>query len=270
MQAFRLIRGTLPLLVSIPHMGVMVPADIRTRMTTEGRRLPDTDWHLDRLYDFARQMGASILMSTYSRYVIDLNRSTDDATLYPGRVKTGLVPLQTFSGDDIYQADEEPDSIENVNRIGAYWYPYHDALKAELSRMKQDFGYALLYDAHSIKSEVPRLFDGVLPDLNIGTVHGTSCDAGMESAIGAAAAQGDYSVVQNGRFVGGYITRAYGQPNADIHAVQMEIACRNYMSGDSFAYDEEKASKLSSVLEGVMRAMLIWGDARYASYSNEK
>ncbi len=270
MQSFRLIRGHLPLLVSIPHMGVMVPGDIRGRMTPEGRRLPDTDWHLDRLYDFARQMGASILMSVYSRYVIDLNRSTDDATLYPGQVKTGLVPLQTFAGEDIYQADEEPDSIENVNRIGAYWYPYHDALKAELARMRDQFGYALLYDAHSIKSEVPRLFDGVLPDLNIGTVHGASCDTGMEKAVAAAASHGNYHAVQNGRFVGGYITRAYGRPDDGVHAVQMEIACRNYMDENSFAYDEEKAGNLSVVLQEVMSAMLSWGEGRYAASSKEK
>lgn len=256
MQARRLIQGTAPLLVSIPHMGVSVPADVKKRMTREGQRLADTDWHVDRLYDFAIGMGASVLMPVYSRYVIDLNRPEDDEDLYPGQVKTGLCPLETFDGQRIYREGEEPDAIEKANRIGAYWLPYHETLQAELERIKSVHGHAVLYDAHSIKSVVPRLFDGRLPDLNLGTARGASCDEKLAQAALAAASSGDYSAVLNGRFVGGHITRHYGRPAGNVHAIQMELAQVNYMDEDTFAYLPEKAEKLQEVLKRVIAALL--------------
>lgn len=258
MQPRQLIQGSSPLLISIPHMGTFVPADIKKRMTMDALRLPDTDWHVDKLYWFAQEMGASMLMATHSRYVIDLNRPQNDEALYAGQVKTGLCPLETFEGDKIYKEDEEPDDIEKINRVAAYWLPYHDALEAELSRIKAEHGYAILYDAHSIKSRVPRLFDGQLPDLNLGTVKGASCALEMGEAAMKTASSGSYSAVLNGRFVGGYITRHYGQPDKNIHAMQMELAQMNYMNETLFTYAPEKAEKMQVVLKRVLEALLGW------------
>jgi N-formylglutamate deformylase len=257
MQVRQLIQGTAPLLISIPHMGTYIPADIKSRMTEAALRLPDTDWHVDKLYWFAKDMGASILMSTHSRYVIDLNRPQDDSSLYPGQLKTGLCPLQTFAGENIYKDGEEPDAIEKANRIGAYWLPYHETLEAELQRIKAEHGRAVLYDAHSIKSVVPLLFDGRLPDLNIGTAKGASCGAGIgEKALAAASGRG-YTTVLNGRFIGGYITRHYGRPQEGIYALQMELVEANYMDENyPYTYDSAKAANLQRALKAVLESLL--------------
>jgi N-formylglutamate deformylase len=266
MQVKRLIQGNTPLLISMPHVGTFLPPDIKERMTDPALRLPDTDWHVDRLYWFALDMGVSLLMPTHSRYVVDLNRPQDDADLYPGQVKTGLCPLSTFAGDAIYKEGEEPDGIERINRVAAYWLPYHEALQAELMRLKEKFGYAILYDAHSICSRVPLLFEGQLPDLNLGSARGSSCATEMTEAALKAASGGNYSAVLNGRFVGGYITRHYGQPQNNVHALQMELAWTNYMDETHpYAFDEKRAAKLQAKLGDVLQAMLVWGKARYGA-----
>lgn len=266
MQPRRLIAGHTPLVVSIPHMGTFVPADIKSRMTEAARRLPDTDWHLDRLYAFAADMGASVLMSTHSRYVIDLNRPEDDADLYPGQVKTGLCPLETFDGAAIYAAGEEPDAPEKINRIAAYWLPYHETLRATLDRVRDAFGYAILYDAHSICSRVPRLFDGTLTDLNLGTARGLSCAPDMAAAALAAASSGGYGAVLDGRFVGGHITRHYGRPADHIHAIQMELTWKNYMDeAFPYTYAPDRAENLQRVLRPVLQSLLDWGRAAYGA-----
>lgn len=264
MQVRRLIRGDTPLLVSIPHMGTFLPPDIKRRLTPQALKLPDTDWHLDRLYGFAEKMGIGILMSTHSRYVIDLNRPQEDTDLYPGQVKTGLCPLETFAGEKIYRDDEAPDDIEKINRISAYWLPYHETLAEEIARIKAQFGYAILYDAHSIKSQVPRLFEGTLWDLNLGSAHDQSCAPEMSQAARAAAASGAYSAVLNKRFVGGHITRHYGQPAQNIHAIQMELVCKSYMEEQlPYGYAQDKAKQLQPVLAAVLQSLLDWGRARY-------
>lgn len=259
MQVRKLIQGTTPLFISMPHIGTFVPPDIKSRMTDIARKLPDTDWNVDKLYWFAIEMGASVIMPTYSRYVIDLNRPPDDRELYAGQVKTGLCPLETFDGETIYRKGEEPDDIEKLNRVAAYWSPYHESLEAELARIKAEHGRAILYDAHSIKSVVPRLFEGRLPDLNLGSAKGTSCAPEMaEAALKVASGHG-YSTVLNGRFVGGYITRHYGQPQNNIHALQMELAEINYMDENHpYTYDAQKAEKLQGVLRRVLEALLDW------------
>lgn len=264
MQIRRLIQGRLPLLISVPHMGTFLPPDVKRRMTPAALKLPDTDWHLDKLYRFAEDMGASVLMATHSRYVVDLNRPMDDADLYPGKLKTGLCPLETFAGEKIYQDGEEPDNIEKINRVAAYWLPYHETLQEEIARLKARFGYALVYDAHSIKSEVPRLFEGKLWDLNLGSADGHSCDEGMAQAALAAAASGAYTAVLNKRFVGGYITRHYGAPAQNVHALQMELTWANYMGEElPYAYAPDLAEKLQGVLKPVLQAIVEWGRARY-------
>jgi N-formylglutamate deformylase len=263
MQRRRLIQGRLPLLISIPHMGTFIPPDLKRRMTPEALALPDTDWHVDKLYWFAESMGASLLMATHSRYVVDLNRPQDDRHLYPGQVKTGLCPLETFDGAPVYREGEAPDEIEKVNRVASYWLPYHEALEQELARLKEKHGYAILYDAHSIRTEVPRLFEGRLWDLNLGSAHDQSCAPGMAQAALNAASGGDYSAVLNKRFVGGHITRHYGQPANGIHAIQMELTWANYMDEvPPFGYRADKAEKLQPVLKNVLEALLAWGAAR--------
>lgn len=254
METYELHRGETPLLISVPHAGTHLPDDIRERMGMLGRTLPDTDWHVDKLYGFARDMGAGMLVATHSRYVVDLNRSPADEDLYPGQAKTGFVPLQNFAGFDLYQRDQAPDALEMQTRAEQYWQPYHDALTAELSRLRDKFGYAILYDAHSIVSEVPRLFDGVLPDLNLGTANGTSCAPQIERGVAQIMENSDFSTAVNGRFVGGYITRHYGQPDRHIHALQMELSARNYMMEmPPFDYDPAKAEKLQKPLTEIIR-----------------
>lgn len=264
MKRFNLVRGDSPLLISIPHMGTFLPPDLKHRMTPEALRLSDTDWHVDKLYWFAQDMGGSMLMATHSRYVIDLNRPQDDQHLYPGQVKTGLCPLETFDGEKLYKEGEEPDDIEKLNRIVAYWQPYHETIEAELKRIKERHGYAILYDAHSIRTEVPRLFDGKLWDLNLGTAHNKTCAPEMAAAALDAAGSGGYSSILNGRFVGGNITRHYGQPQDNIHAIQMELTWGNYMDETPpYLYRADKAEKLQPILKNVLQSLLDWGAKAY-------
>jgi N-formylglutamate deformylase len=263
MQRRRLIQGDSPLLISIPHMGTFVPPDLKRRMTDEALQLPDTDWHVDKLYWFAKDMGASILMATHSRYVIDLNRPQDDQHLYPGQVKTGLCPLETFDGAAIYREGDEPDEIEKLNRVASYWLPYHETLEEEIARIKSDHGFAIVYDAHSIKTEVPRLFEGKLWDLNLGSANNKSCAPEMSEAAFKAAAASGYSAVLNKRFVGGHITRHYGNPANDVHALQMELTWGNYMDETPpYLYRTEKAERLQAALKGVLQALLDWAASR--------
>lgn len=229
-DVYELHRGKGPLLISVPHAGTAVPEDIAARFNSAALPLPDTDWHVDTLYDFAAGIGASMIVANYSRYVIDLNRPMDDRSLYPGQTTTGLIPIDTFDGDPIYQNDIDPDLAEVMARVEAYWKPYHNALAAELERIKAQHGHAVLWDAHSIASEVPRLFDGVLPDFNFGTNSGASCSESLAQRV-FETAQGfeDYTSVINGRFKGGFITRNYGRPADGFHAIQLELSQATYM-----------------------------------------
>ena len=257
MDVFSLHRGTAPLLVSLPHDGSHIPASLAARMQPESRRAPDTDWHVSRLYAFARELGASVLAPTHSRYVVDLNRPPDDVSLYPGQNTTGLCPVVRFSGEPVYLPGQEPSADEVRERVDAYWQPYHQALQEELARLQAAHGRALLWEGHSIRSAVPFLFEGRLPDLNVGTSGGASCSAGVQSRIEATlAAQDAYSWVVNGRFKGGYITRHYGRPEAGVDAVQLELAQLNYMDEDSFAYDEARAARLQSLLRRLLQTAL--------------
>jgi N-formylglutamate deformylase len=251
-------RGTVPLLVSLPHDGTALPPDLSARMTEGARGVPDTDWHVSRLYDFARGLGASVLVPEYSRYVIDLNRPPDDASLYPGQNTTGLCPMVRFSGDPVYLPGQEPSEEEVRARVERYWRPYHDALRAELERLHAQHGRALLWEGHSIRgSGLPFLFEGRLPDLNLGTANGASCSPMLQEKLEAVlSAQSAYDWVANGRFKGGHITRHYGDPARGIDAVQLEISQRNYMDEDSFEYDAAKAARLQALLRELLGAAL--------------
>ena len=247
--------GRLPLIVSVPHDGCHIPADVMSRMTSAGLAVPDTDWHVAELYEFARDLGASLLVANYSRYIVDLNRSSSDEVLYPGQVVTGLCPIQTFAGEDIYRHGGVTDE-ELAIRVEDYWQPYHDRLNSMLAAMRAQHGYALLWDAHSIPSRVPRLFDGELPVLNIGSNAGHSCGAPLEAAVVGIARASGYSTAVNARFKGGYITRHYGNPATGVHALQLEIAQRAYLNEMTAVYDAAKANQLRQTLGQMLDAYL--------------
>ena len=257
-DTFTLHRGSVPLLVSLPHDGSAIPDGLKARMTPAARAAPDTDWHVSRLYAFARDLGASILVPAYSRYVIDLNRGEDDTSLYPGQNTTGLVPLVRFTGEPIYLAGDEPDAGEVAARIERYWRPYHRALRGELDRLRAAHGRVVLWEGHSIRgSGLPFLFEGRLPDLNLGTAMGASCLPALQARLEAVlAGQADADWIANGRFKGGHITRHYGAPADGIDAVQLEISQRTYMDEDSFAWDETKALRLQPLLCRLLAATL--------------
>lgn len=253
MDTYRFIPGSTRLLVSIPHSGTFVPPGIAVRMTGGARLLPDTDWHVDRLYDFLGDMGASVLIATHSRYVVDLNRPADDSPLYPGQTETGVCPVDTFDGQPIWRSQQAPDAEVISDRIGRYWQPYHDRLRAELDRLRSRHGSVVLWDAHSIRSRVPRLFAGDLPVLNIGTNDGRSCDADVAARLLAyALGIPGCTVVLNGRFKGGYITRTYGKPATGINAVQLELAQRSYMDEKSGEYLPDKARQIGASLQALL------------------
>src|SRR6478735_536341 len=242
MSIFTLHTGTAPLLVSLPHDGSEIPPDIAARLVPAARRAPDTDWHVSRLYAFARDLGASVLAPLHSRYVIDLNRPPDDTSLYPGRNTTGLCPTVQFSGDPVYRDGAAPDASEIAARIERYWRPYHAALEGELRRLRAEHGRVVLWEGHSIRGECPFLFEGRLPDLNLGTVDGKSCTPALQARlVEVLQGQRKYDWVVNGRFKGGYITRHYGDPEHGVDAVQLEISQRIYMDEDSFDYLPERA-----------------------------
>jgi len=250
-------RGTQPLLVSLPHDGSELPTDIAARLTPAARRVPDTDWHVARLYEFARELGASVLVPRYSRYVVDLNRPSDNASLYPGQNTTGLCPIVQFSGEPVYQAGEEPRREEIERRVATYWQPYHDALAGEIARLRAAHGRVVLWEGHSIRSRVPFLFEGRLPDFNLGTADGASCTVGLQQRLAAIlASHRQYTHVINGRFKGGYITRHYGRPGDGVDAVQLELAQINYMDEDTFEYQPRRAQHTQQQLRALLVAAL--------------
>lgn len=256
--------GTTPLLVSIPHDGRSIPVDIAERMTDEALRIADTDWHVGRLYDFARKLGAGVLAARHSRYVVDLNRDPEGRALYPGADNTEIVPLLTFDREPIYRDGAEPGEAEIEDRIARFWRPYHERLAAEIAGLRERHGVAILFDAHSIRSVVPRFFQGTLPDFNFGTARGASADAGLAaSAFRSLNSAEGYTAVDNGRFTGGYITRSYGSPADGVHAIQLELSQRTYMNEiHPFDYRPDLADAVKPVLRGMLAAMVDWTRAR--------
>jgi N-formylglutamate deformylase len=258
MDTFTLHRGRVPLLISLPHDGSFIPADIAARMQPAARRSPDTDWHVARLYEpLAEALGASVLKPLASRYVVDLNRPADGHALYPGQRETGLVPLLGFDGEPLYREGAVPDAAEVQRRMNDYWQPYHDALAQEIARLRAEHGRVVLWEGHSIRGRVPMLFEGRLPDFNLGTADGASCDGALQARlVERLQAQSRYSVAVNGRFKGGYITRHYGRPDTGVQAVQLELVQLNYMDEASFVYEASKASQVQALIGELLRVCL--------------
>ncbi len=252
---FRASNGDSPLVISFPHVGTELPPEVAATLSPRGLAVEDTDWHVHRLYAFSREQGAAFLEARLSRYVVDLNRPPGDEALYPGRVSTGLCPAQAFDGTALYLA-APPDAAEIVRRRERYWAPYHAALADLLGAARRRHGFAVLLDAHSIRSEVPRLFPGRLPDINVGTNDGRSADPRLAALVmQRLGQQQQFSHVLNGRFKGGYITRHYGDPAAGVQALQIELAQRGYMDEAGREYDAGRAAALVEVLRGVIERL---------------
>ncbi|WP_336287771.1 N-formylglutamate deformylase [Bartonella sp. CB60] len=266
-EPYKLSQGTIPLLVSMPHPGTELTSQVAAGLTPRGQRLEDTDWHIPQLYQVVADMGASMLSANYSRYVVDLNRPSDDKPLY-STATTGLFTDIFFDGEPLFTSQGKPDQLAKEKILKTIWQPYHDALTNELARLRDKFGYVLLWDAHSIKSVVPRLFEGRLPDLNFGTADGTSCDPTLSQMLlnlckNLPLGIPQYSYVLNGRFKGGYITRHYGNPEQHIHAVQLEMAQCIYMDETTFSWLPTPAAQVQKLLKALITAALDWGKQRY-------
>ncbi len=260
---FYLHEGVSPLILSFPHSGTALPDSITKTLTTEGQELADTDWHVPRLYDFAKAMDVTWLEARFSRYIIDLNRDPSGVSLYPGQKTTELCPLDTFNGAPLWLDGCAPDEQEIALRKQLYFAPYHAVLKAQIARVKAHHGFAVLYDCHSIHGTIPRLFEGDLPVLNLGTDQGRSCAGELQGVIGNIMQNSPYAQIINGRFRGGWITRHYGRPGRDVHAVQMEIAQHAYMDETPpWHWQEKRAAALQKMLEEILNAVLEWSDTQ--------
>ncbi len=248
--------GQSPLILSFPHSGTTLPQDVAGKLNAHGRSLPDTDWHVPKLYGFARDLDVTWVEAAFSRYVIDLNRDPTGVSLYPGRTTTALCPQQSFDGQPIWQEGKAPDEKETARRLERYFLPYHQALAAQIGRVKARHGFAVLYDCHSIKSHIPALFEGALPVLNLGTNDGCACTPKLENRIADILATAPQSMVVNGRFKGGWITRHYGKPRTNVHALQMEIAQSAYMDeGPPFTWQANRAKGVQETLKPVLAAL---------------
>ena len=260
MNLFDLHRGDTALVVDVPHAGTYVPPPIAAAMTDAASALPDTDWHVDKLCAFARDAGATVVVATHSRYVVDLNRDPSGVALYAGADNTELVPTRTFDNLPIWRAGREPGRDEVGARTATYFTPYHAALTAEIARVAARHGHAVLLDAHSIRSRVPRFFAGRLPDLNLGTAEGASADPDLARvAADMLAADSRFSSIVDGRFKGGWITRHYGRPAARVHALQLETAQCAYMDeSPPWPWDAARAAPFVAVLRRLVDALRAW------------
>jgi N-formylglutamate deformylase len=262
-DTYTLHRGRTPLLLSFPHVGTTIPADQHPRYTARALAAEDTDWFLDRLYAFAAERGAGMIVPRHSRYLIDLNRPSENTPMYAGQNNTELCPTRHFTGEPLYREGQAPDAAEIQRRVATYWQPYHAALGNELARLKAEHGHAVLFDAHSIKSELPWLFEGTLPHMNLGTVGGSSCAPALRKALAAVfAAQADYSHVVDGRFKGGHITRSFGRPPSGVHTVQLEMCWRAYMDENPpYRWHAERAATVTPLLRALVQTLLDWKPA---------
>jgi N-formylglutamate deformylase len=257
MDWLRVIPGEQPLVVSVPHTGSTIPPALATRLTSPWLARKDADWWLELLYDFAASLGATVIRTEISRTVIDVNRDPSGVSLYPGQATTALCPESTFDGEPLYRDGQTLSADEIADRTLQYFDPYHQALTSEISRLRTRHQRVVLYDCHSIRSRIPRLFEGLLPNYNIGTNDGASCDPALTTQVEAICAKSGASQVTNGRFKGGYITRTYGDPANKVHAVQLELSEAIYMDEKPpYAFREDMARKVRPSLRALLDEML--------------
>lgn len=254
-SSYHLITGNVGVLISMPHNGQLIPHSIAKTMTNCALKVADTDWYMDELYDFSTAMGAYTLAANYSRYVIDLNRSASGESLYAGADNTELCPTSTFSSAAIYHQGQQPTEQEIQHRIEQYWRPYHQAIADTLIQLKHQYSKVVLLDAHSIRSQVPRFFTGTLPDFNFGSADGNSCNRQLLDNIAKINLE-TYTSVFNGRFKGGYITREYGKPANNIHAIQLELSQSTYMEESSNHYNAQKAAQVKIQLKNLVQCLI--------------
>ena len=249
---------SVPLIVNVPHSGTYLPPSIGQTLSAAGLKVPDTDWHVEKLYDFVPSLGATLMVATHSRIVVDLNRDPSGDALYPGASNTEICPTATFANEPIYRPGLAPGGAEIAQRVAQYWRPYHYQLAMEIERIKSRHGICILLDAHSIVSEAPRFFDGYLPDLNLGTADEKSCDESLaQSAFAVLKHAEGFTAVHNGRFKGGFITRDYGVPGDEIHALQLEVGQRCYMDESApHFYDASRAAPLKAVLIALVEKLM--------------
>ncbi len=272
-------RGAAPLILTFPHTGTVIPAALESRLESPWLSRKDADWWVHKLYgDLARALGATTVRTTLSRTVIDVNRDPDGKSLYPGQATTDLCPLTTFDGERLYRENLEPDTLEIAARRERYFEPYHAALAAEIERLRTSHECIVLYDAHSIRSKIPRLFDGALPHLYIGSYDGASCDVTLTRSVECASNGTQFSRVTNGRFRGGWTTRHYGQPSHGVHALQMELACRGYLDEPDGAvepsnwppdYDSARSGPLRETLGKVLQACVDFARTSVSSRADD-
>ncbi len=269
MNGLEIHQGEAPLVVCFPHTGTDIPAEIEARLVSPWLARKDADWWIDQLYDFVHAIGATTVRTAMSRTVIDVNRDPAGVSLYPGQATTGLCPTETFDGEALYQPGQEPDPAEIAQRLDAWFWPYHQAVEHEIARLRAKHPRVVIYDAHSIRAHIPRLFEGELPQFNIGTNGGTTCDAALEAAVADVCAHSGLSHVVNGRFKGGWTTRHYGRAAYGVHALQMELACHGYMDEPAVAspdnwpspYVADRAAGLRATLITVIEAALSFARA---------
>jgi len=265
------IRNDAPLVVSLPHTGIEIPAEYERGLVSPWLARKDADWWIERLYDFAPSLGATVIRTTISRTMIDVNRDPSGVSLYPGQATTELCPTTTFDGEPLYEPGAEPNTEEIAERRKRFFDPYHATLQAEIERLRARHDTVVVYDCHSIRSVIPRLFDGTLPHFNIGTNGGTTCAPSLSDAIETICAGSGFSHVVNGRFKGGYITRSLARPETGVHAVQMELACRGYMKEPlgpvsegvwPSAYDEAYAAPMRAALTLILQTCLTFAQSK--------
>jgi formiminoglutamase len=252
-------QGVSPVVLGLPHTGTWLPPEVSARLNDVGHALADTDWHVDRLYDGLLD-GATTVRATFHRYLIDANRPPGGESLYPGQNTTGLCPTTDFDGRPIWQDGEAPGAEEIAARTAAFHAPYHAALAAELARVRALHGTAILYDCHSIRSRIPFLFDGTLPDFNVGTADGASCAPVVESCVMTTVRDvPGHSWVLNGRFKGGWTTRHYGRPGEGVHVVQMELAQSTYLAEEEppWRYDRKRATRMRGHLKAILETLAL-------------
>ncbi|MGO4526376.1 N-formylglutamate deformylase [Microvirga sp. 2MCAF35] len=264
-------RGDAPLVVSLPHTGTVIPDEYTRGLVSPWLARKDADWWIDQLYDFAAGLGATIIRTTISRTVIDVNRDPSGVSLYPGQATTELCPTTTFDGEPLYELGTEPTTEGISERRARFFDPYHAALRAEIERLRARHDTIVVYDCHSIRSIIPRLFDGTLPHFNIGTNGGTTCASSLSDAIVTICSDSGFNHVLNGRFKGGYIARSLGKPDEGVHAIQMELACRGYMKeplgpvseGEwPTPYDDDAAAPMRTALKHILQTCLTFAQSK--------